>query len=50
MKDKTILDTIGNTPIVKLQNITKDSDPYFYVKLEYLNPGGSYKDRLQNIF
>ena len=46
MKDKTILDTIGNTPIVKLQNITKDSIHDFYVKLEYLNPGGSYKDRI----
>ena len=46
MKEKTILDTIGNTPIVKLQNITKDSIHDFYVKLEYLNPGGSYKDRI----
>ena len=46
MKEKTILDTIGNTPIVKLQNITKDSIHDFYVKLECLNPGGSYKDRI----
>ena len=40
MKEKTILDTIGNTSIVKLQNITKDSIHDFYVKLECLNPGG----------
>lgn len=43
---KTILDVVGNTPIVKLQNITKDQIHDFYVKLEYLNPGGSYKDRI----
>ena len=37
---------IGNTPIVKLQNITKNLNHEFYAKLEYLNPGGSYKDRI----
>ena len=46
MKEKTILDAIGNTPIIKLQNITKNSGHDFYAKLEYLNPGGSYKDRI----
>ena len=46
MKEKTILDAIGNTPIIKLQNITKNYDHDFYAKLEYLNPGGSYKDRI----
>ena len=45
MKEKTILDAIGNTPIIKLQNITKNYDHDFYAKLEYLNPGGSYKDQ-----
>ena len=41
-----ILDAIGNTPIVELQNITSDLPHDIYVKLEYLNPGGSYKDRI----
>ena len=41
-----ILDTIGNTPIVKLQNIGKELPHNIFVKLEYLNPGGSYKDRI----
>ena len=41
-----ILDIIGNTPIVELQNITKNLPHQVSVKLEYLNPGGSYKDRI----
>ena len=41
----TILDTIGHTPIVKLQRIApKHVD--LYVKVEAFNPGGSVKDRL----
>ena len=41
----TILDTIGNTPIVKLHRLApKHVD--IYVKVEAFNPGGSVKDRL----
>lgn len=41
-----ILEAIGNTPIVELQNLTKGLPHQVFVKLEYLNPGGSYKDRI----
>lgn len=41
-----ILSTIGNTPIVKLNNVTKDSPHQFFAKIEYFNPGGSIKDRV----
>ena len=40
-----ILDTVGNTPIVKLNNIGPD-DVNVYVKIESFNPMGSVKDRL----
>lgn len=42
----TILDAIGNTPIVKLQKIGAHLPANIYVKCEYLNPGGSMKDRM----
>lgn len=41
-----IHDTIGNTPIVKLNRITKDLKSDIYLKLEWFNPGGSVKDRI----
>lgn len=37
---------IGNTPIVKLNKVTPDSDIEIFVKLESYNPGGSIKDRI----
>lgn len=40
-----ILSTIGNTPLVKLERIFKDSKFNFFAKLESFNPGGSIKDR-----
>ena len=43
---KNILDLIGNTPMVKLNNLTKDIEANVLVKLEYLNPSGSMKDRI----
>lgn len=43
---KNILETIGNTPIVKINKITKGSEHTFWGKIEYMNPGGSIKDRL----
>lgn len=42
----SILDTIGGTPLVKLNKITKDSKHKFFAKMEYFNPGGSVKDRI----
>lgn len=42
----SILDTIGETPIVKLKNMTTDEMAQIYVKLEFFNPGGSVKDRI----
>ncbi len=37
---------IGNTPIVKLNRVTEGVESDIYVKLEYLNPAGSHKDRV----
>ncbi|WP_022884437.1 cystathionine beta-synthase [Glaciibacter superstes] len=42
----TILDLIGDTPLVKLQKVTAGLSATVLVKLEYLNPGGSSKDRI----
>ena len=42
----SIIETIGKTPLVKLNRITKDVKPNIYVKLESFNPGGSVKDRI----
>ena len=41
-----ILEAIGNTPIVKLQKVARHVAADIYVKCEYLNPGGSMKDRV----
>lgn len=43
---KDVLDAIGNTPIVKLNKVTSGVESEIYVKLEYMNPGGSSKDRI----
>lgn len=43
---KNILDVIGNTPLVKLNSLTKGVKAIVLAKLEYLNPGGSMKDRI----
>jgi cystathionine beta-synthase len=42
----TILDLIGNTPIVRLQKVGRETGANLLVKLEYMNPGGSNKDRI----
>jgi len=42
----TVLDLIGNTPIVRLQKIGAELGCTLLAKLEYLNPGGSNKDRI----
>jgi cystathionine beta-synthase len=41
-----ILQTIGNTPLVKLNRVCADLEPDFVAKLERFNPGGSVKDRV----
>ena len=43
---ENILETIGNTPLVKLQKVTKAFLGNVYVKCEFFNPGGSVKDRI----
>ncbi|MGZ3429518.1 MAG: PLP-dependent cysteine synthase family protein, partial [Polyangia bacterium] len=42
----TVLDAIGQTPIVKLNKVAAHVKSDIYVKLEYMNPGGSMKDRV----
>jgi cysteine synthase A len=42
----SIIDTIGKTPLVKLNRITDIVKPNIFVKLESFNPGGSVKDRI----
>ena len=41
-----ILRQIGNTPLIKLRHVNESPDVDIYVKCEYLNPGGSIKDRM----
>ncbi|XAS63451.1 cystathionine beta-synthase [Pseudarthrobacter sp. So.54] len=43
---QSVLDLIGNTPLVKLHHVTHGIGATVLVKLEYLNPGGSIKDRI----
>ncbi|HET9501426.1 MAG TPA: cystathionine beta-synthase [Marmoricola sp.] len=42
----SILELIGNTPLVKLNNVVGDTRTLVLAKVEYLNPGGSVKDRI----
>lgn len=42
----SILDVIGNTPLVRLNRIAKGIEAQILVKMESLNPGGSVKDRI----
>jgi cystathionine beta-synthase len=42
----TIIDLVGDTPIVRLDRISQDVPGTILAKLEYLNPGGSVKDRI----
>ena len=43
---RTVLDLIGNTPLVRLNAVTAGIEATVLLKLEYLNPGGSIKDRI----
>ena len=42
----SIADLIGGTPLVSLNRVTAGLKPKVYAKLEFLNPGGSVKDRI----
>jgi len=42
----SILDHIGNTPLLKLQRVVESPDVEIFVKCEFMNPGGSIKDRM----
>ena len=41
-----ILETIGDTPLIKLNNVTENVDALVLAKVEYFNPGSSVKDRM----
>ena len=41
----SVIELIGNTPLIKLNNITEEGSAEVYLKLEKNNPGGSVKDR-----
>jgi cystathionine beta-synthase len=41
----SLIDLIGNTPLVRLDRIGRDLSAQLFAKLEFLNPGGSVKDR-----
>lgn len=42
----SVVDLIGNTPLVRLKKVTQGLKPQIFAKVEYLNPGGSIKDRI----
>ena len=41
-----ILGQIGNTPLLKLARVIESPDVDIYIKCEFMNPGGSIKDRM----
>ena len=43
-----IIETIGNTPLIKLNSITKSIKSDVFVKVESFNPGNSVKDEWQS--
>jgi cystathionine beta-synthase len=42
----TLLELVGNTPLVRLENVVPEGSATVLAKLEFLNPGGSIKDRI----
>ena len=45
-EERTVLDCIGETPLVELENASAEVDATIHAKLEFLNPSGSIKDRI----
>jgi cystathionine beta-synthase len=43
---ESVVDLIGNTPLVRLRRVAEGVAPLVLAKIEYLNPGGSVKDRI----
>jgi cystathionine beta-synthase len=43
---ESLVDLIGNTPLIRLNSVTKGLAPTVLAKVEYFNPGGSVKDRI----
>ncbi len=43
---RNILEAVGNTPLIKVNNLVGEDDAEIWVKAEFLNPGGSIKDRM----
>jgi cystathionine beta-synthase len=46
MWHNSILETVGNTPLIKLNHIAPDVEATLLAKVEYFNPGQSVKDRI----
>ncbi|OCA91585.1 cysteine synthase A [Pseudobacillus wudalianchiensis] len=42
----SVAELVGQTPIVKLNNVVSENSADVYLKLEYMNPGSSVKDRI----
>src|SRR3990172_10945561 len=43
---ETILSAVGNTPLIKINKLSKDYKPLILAKVEFFNPGASVKDRI----
>jgi cystathionine beta-synthase len=46
MRYENVLEAIGNTPLIRINAMAKGLKPKIYAKAEFLNPGGSVKDRI----
>jgi cysteine synthase len=46
MPSTSVLEAIGNTPLVQLRSVVPGGAARVFIKLEYYNPTGSYKDRM----
>ncbi|MEK7383017.1 MAG: cystathionine beta-synthase [Elusimicrobiota bacterium] len=46
MRYENVLEAVGNTPLIRLNRLAQGLKPRIYVKAEFMNPGGSVKDRI----
>jgi cystathionine beta-synthase len=46
MRFENVLETIGNTPLIRVNRMAAGLKPKIYLKAEFFNPGGSVKDRI----